>query len=399
MRLEPNKIARVIISNENGSATVETLDNQVITNKVKSQALTKAIEKGETFMWYLDGIWKRQGYLKVTEQVEVLQYIKSYTVMKEEKIAIATSTNPVLGLISTAVDKKPKELFCSDLKWKFLSRSVIRGKNIMMTGAAGTGKTYTAQKVAEGLGRKFYYFNLGATQDPRSTLIGNTHFKEGEGTFFNSSLFVQAIQEEESVILLDELSRANPEAWNILMTVLDEGQRYLRLDEQEGAPTIKVAKGVSFIATANIGNEFTSTRVMDRALMDRFTIVEVDALDEENETKLLKQNFPELDSRFAEAIANIADMSRKELKTESPRISTAISTRSTLELAGLIYDGFKLTEAAEVAVLPFYDAEGGVDSERTFIQQIIQKHSHLDKPVVEKTVVEEIDEDVFTLVD
>jgi nitric oxide reductase NorQ protein len=266
----------------------------------------------------------------------------------------------------------------------------------MMTGAAGTGKTYTAQKVAEGLEREFFYFNLGATQDPRSTLIGNTHFKEGDGTFFNASLFVKAIQTEDSVILLDELSRANPEAWNILMTVLDEGQRYLRLDEQEGAPTIKVAKGVSFIATANIGNEFTSTRVMDRALMDRFTIVEVDALDEEKEKELLLQNYPELDVKFASAIANIADMSRKELKTENPRLSTAISTRSTLELAGLIYDGFKLSEAAEVAVLPFYDAEGGVDSERTYVQQLIQKHSHLDNPVVE-TVDTDVTDDVFTI--
>ena len=62
------------------------------------------------------------------------------------------------------------------------------------------------------------------------------------------------------------------------MTVLDEGQRYLRLDEDVNAPLIKVANGVSFIATANIGTEYTSTRVLDRALMDRFEIIEVDIL-------------------------------------------------------------------------------------------------------------------------
>ena len=49
------------------------------------------------------------------------------------------------------------------------------------------------------------------------------------------------------------------------MTVLDGGQRYLRLDEAEGSPIVNVAEGVTFIATANIGNEYTSTRVMDRA--------------------------------------------------------------------------------------------------------------------------------------
>ena len=60
------------------------------------------------------------------------------------------------------------------------------------------------------------------------------------------------------------------------MTVLDAGQRYLRLDEASGQATINVADGVTFIATANIGNEYTSTRVMDKALMDRFTIIEMD---------------------------------------------------------------------------------------------------------------------------
>jgi nitric oxide reductase NorQ protein len=320
---------------------------------------------------------------------------------KTAKVAepVVQVENPVMNLIATAVEKKPLDLFCTDLKWKFLVRSVLRGKNIMMTGAAGTGKTYTAQQVAKGMEKPFFYFNLGATQDPRATLIGTTQFKEGEGTLFNQSLFVQAIQTEGAVVLLDELSRANPEAANILMTVLDEGQRYLRLDEQEGAPTIKVAKGVSFIATANIGNEYTATRVMDRALMDRFTIVEVDALDAEGEQALLLNNFPELNVRYAEAIADIADSSRKELKTDMPRISTAISTRSTLELAGLIYDGFKLTEAAEVAVLPFFDNEGGADSERTFVKQLIQKYSHLDNPESIVDSAENNDEDLFNIQD
>ena len=49
----------------------------------------------------------------------------------------------------------------------------------------------------------------------------------------------------------------------------------MKLDGQE---TINVAEGVTFVATANIGNEYTSTRVMDKALMDRFIIVEMDVL-------------------------------------------------------------------------------------------------------------------------
>jgi nitric oxide reductase NorQ protein len=205
-------------------------------------------------------------------------------------------------------------------------------------------------------------------------LIGNTHFSKEDGTYFSESLFVKAIQTENAVILLDELSRAHPEAWNILMTVLDLNQRYLRLDEKDGAPTIKVAPGVSFIATANVGNEYTSTRVMDRALMDRFITIEMDALDQDMEYKLLKMKYPAAHDASVRAVAEIASITRKELKASNPKLTSSISTRAAVEIASLIYDGFSLAEAAEVAIYPFFSEDGGVDSERTYVKQIVQKY-------------------------
>jgi nitric oxide reductase NorQ protein len=261
----------------------------------------------------------------------------------------------------------------SELKWKYLIRSAVRGKNIMMTGPAGCGKTMAAKSVVNSLDRPDFYFNLGATQDPRSTLIGNTHFDQAKGTYFSKSLFVEAIQTPNAVILLDELSRAHPDAWNILMTVLDYGQRYLRLDEKDGSETIKVAEGVTFVATANIGNEYTSTRVMDKALMDRFTIVEMDVLSENDENELLTYMFPHVDSTVISNVAKIATLTRTESSSDTARITSGISTRTTVELCGLLFDGFNLEESAEVSIYPQYDSTGGVDSERTFVKQIVQK--------------------------
>ena len=288
-------------------------------------------------------------------------------------VEIPSNHEEVLNFIHSSYSLKPAGLMMSELKWKYLIRSAVRGKNIMMTGPAGCGKTMAAKSVVNSLDRPDFYFNMGSTQDPRGTLIGNTHFNKDKGTYFSESLFVQAIQTPNSVILLDELSRAHPDAWNILMTVLDYGQRYLRLDESDGSETIKVADGVTFIGTANIGNEYTSTRVMDKALMDRFTIVEMDVLSEEDENQLLNYMFPNVDSKVLGSVAKIASLTRVESSSDTARIPSGISTRTTVELCGLLYDGFELVEAAEVCIYPQYDNTGGVDSERTFVKQIVQK--------------------------
>ena len=288
-------------------------------------------------------------------------------------VEVPTDHAEVLNFIHSSYSLKPKMLMMSELKWKYLVRSGVRGKNIMMTGPAGCGKTMAAKSLVNSLDRPDYYFNLGATQDPRSTLIGNTHFDSKKGTYFSESHFVKAIQTPNAVILLDELSRAHPDAWNILMTVLDYGQRYLRLDESNGSDTIKVADGVTFVATANIGNEYTSTRVMDKALMDRFTIVEMDVLSEDEENTLLNMMFPSVDSNVLGNVAKIATLTRTESNSDTARITSGISTRTTVELCGLLYDGFSLQEGAEVSIYPQYDNTGGVDSERTFVKQIVQK--------------------------
>ena len=112
---------------------------------------------------------------------------------------------------------------------------------------------------------------------------------------------------------------------------------------------------------------------MDKALMDRFTIVEMDVLSEEDENKLLNYMFPNVDSNVLSSVAKIASLTRSESSSETARINSGISTRTTVELCGLLYDGFALEEAAEVSIYPQYDSTGGVDSERTFVKQIVQK--------------------------
>ena len=307
-------------------------------------------------------------------KVPMEMFESSITPVVNTSVEIPTDHDEVLNFIHSSYNLKPAGLVMKELKWKYLIRSAVRGKNIMMTGPAGCGKTMAAKSLVNSLDRPDFYFNLGATQDPRATLIGNTHFDKKKGTYFSEALFVKAIQTPNAVILLDELSRAHPDAWNILMTVLDSGQRYLRLDEADGQDTIPVAEGVTFVATANIGNEYTSTRVMDKALMDRFIIVEMDVLTSEEEHGLLMYMFPHVDKDILKSVSEIASLTRNESKSDAGRITSGISTRTSVEVAGLLFDGFGLDEAAEVTIYPQFPDDGGLESERTYVKQLVQKY-------------------------
>lgn len=283
----------------------------------------------------------------------------------------------VLNLIRKSVQNIPVDFYITDIKWRVLNRSILRGKNLMITGPTGCGKTAVVKHAAKSLNRDMTIINMGATQDPRISLIGNTSYDSTSGTVFNKSEFVKAITTPNQVVVLDELTRIHPEGVNILMTVLDPSQRYLRIDEDNENECIKVAEGVSFIATANIGNEYTSTRTLDRAFNDRFQIFEMDVLDYEKELELLNKKYPN-QKNINNNLCNFSNDIKSNYYSDDSIIEAFISTRVLLETADLISDGFTLEEAVETIILPYFDNSNGIESERTFVKQIFQKYNQED---------------------
>jgi MoxR-like ATPase len=297
-------------------------------------------------------------------------------------------------ILRTCVSLKPKELIISDLKWKYLVRAIIRSKNVMIIGPSGCAKTMAARCVATALKRPFEKFNVGSTQDARATLIGNTTYKKDTGTVFHKSAFVKAITTPNTVVLLDELTRGTHDAWNIILPTIDPIQRCLRLDEDEMSAVVTVAEGVSFVATANIGNEYTSTRVLDKAIARRFPIkLEMSPLDG-SELKYLFgiffQSRTDEEIKLMKTLAALSDDLIAQCKMDDAKISTIISPANMVEMAELVMDGFNLEEIAEAAIYPEYDDNGGGDSERCFVKSILQKYfpknvkSPINDPLINK---------------
>lgn len=294
----------------------------------------------------------------------------------------------VISFISDCTKFIPEDFRISDINWKFAMRSIIRGKNLLILGDSGCGKTKLANSLAKALDRKFFYFNMGATQDARSTLIGNTHFSKEDGTFVAEAHFIKAIKTPGAIVFLDEMSRAHPDAHNILMTALDYDQRYVRIDENVDTETVKVAENVSFVMTANVGSEYTATRTMDRALLDRCTMLLMPNLSYQEENNLLTYLYPELNPHWVHAIAEIADYTRKEIRSESTLIDTILSTRNTVQIGEFMMDGFSFKDAAEVLIYPLYPEVGGGASPRISMQQKVQVYLK-DEPILRKDVMTE----------
>jgi ATPase subunit of ABC transporter with duplicated ATPase domains len=148
-------------------------DAEIVNVPVGSVMRRQAGTSGKAIRGYKNS--KGKNSYRMVEMEEYNMLIKPLKENGEVNIEPATDHEAIKKIIHTdSINLKPKNLIIKDIKWKYLIRSAVRGKNIMMTGAAGCGKTMAAKHLVTQFERPDFYFNLGSTQDPRATLIGNT---------------------------------------------------------------------------------------------------------------------------------------------------------------------------------------------------------------------------------
>jgi len=241
----------------------------------------------------------------------------------------------------------------NETKKEMLLTLVGEGKNCLITGATGTGKTTLCFEVAESLGLNPVVINCGSTQDARSSLLGYFTLKDGS-TVFEDSDFLRSVQEPNTLIILDELSRASDDAYNIIFPVLDF-RRNIRVDEKEGeGRMVEVDSSVRFIATANVGLEYSSTRSIDRALCDRFRIFNLEYIKGKQLKKYIKSTEGKDISSLASPLLSLYDYSH--LLFEEGKIATRISTRAILESLCLL-SKFKMKDIVDFNILSIFEQD------------------------------------------
>lgn len=269
----------------------------------------------------------------------------------------------------------PKSFYVNAKVWEQLLFTMDNGGNVLITGPSGSGKSELVYLAAKALQHPIAAFNFGAMQEPRTALIGATHFDKEKGTWFAESRFVKAVKEPRGTILLDELTRdRGSSAHNILLPLLDR-QGYLALDEHDESPIVKKGDKVSFVATANIGTEYTGTEALDKAMKDRMDIViEMEWPPKQYEVKILMSRCPGLRAASAAALVDIAETQRK-LAVEDMEFSEQISTRMLISAGIRIGNGMEFADAVKFSISNHFSSEGGDSSERTQVMQICQKQT------------------------
>lgn len=250
--------------------------------------------------------------------------------------------------------------------WYLLLRNITNQINTMMIGPTGGGKTELVMLACERLGIDCSVYDMGSMYDPVAGLLGVHRLQKGGESVFDYAKFTEDIQ-KPGVILLDELSRAPVTTNNLLFPCLDSRRKLpVEIAGGDDEREIKIHPDCCFVATANVGAEYTGTMSMDRALINRFFPLELDYMPEIYELGVLCARCG-VDSASARTIVKIANTIRSMYKKQE--IGCAVSTRETLMVCELISDGWDLLKALELVFLPLFEGTN-LDGERGIVRKL-----------------------------
>lgn len=284
------------------------------------------------------------------------------TVSEETRAKISASLKAKKGVVSEAVEAIEPRLKADDSKIKtdgntvtlndyfkvekgtfeILKHNIEYGVNTMLIGPTGTGKTEVVANIAKVFGLPLTIFDMGTMTDPVMGLVG-THVITVENgvtkSEFKRSRFSEVIQ-QPGIVLLDELSRAGAMANNLLFPCLDFRKELPMEYSFHDTTPVRIHPQCVFFSTANMGSQYTGTHKLDRALLDRFMLIEVDSISESDVIATLEAEFPKITKTKIKKLVDVFTKINKE--HEEFKISFNLSLRHLKTIATLVENGFTI---------------------------------------------------------
>lgn len=301
------------------------------------------------------------------DDYEKMQYPSNFDITKKYNL----DTHKEQTILDTIKEKYPYPdistgFYVEEKNWNYLVRNIMQHKNTMLIGPTGTGKTELIIKICNILGIGCRIYDMGSMQDPLTDLLGS-HRLENGSSVFDYAKFVEDVQ-KPGVILLDELSRAPLMTNNILFPCLDSRRQLpIEIADSHHDRIVKVHPECTFIATANIGSEYSGTNEIDAALLNRFLPLQLDYLPANIEVEILKIRINIDDNS---AIEVVSKFNRIRSAYKDSQISKSVSTRELIACGELIHDGFSISESIDFVVCQKY-ISNNYDDELKTVKKII----------------------------
>ena len=245
---------------------------------------------------------------------------------------------------------------------------ILEEENILLSGPKATGKNLLSDNLSEIFGRPQWNTSFHINTDSAS-LIGTDTFIDNEVKLRRGSVYECAVNGGFGIF--DEINMAKNDAIVVLHSALD----YRRVIDVPGYERINLHPATRFIGTMNY--EYAGTKELNEALVSRFLVIDMPAVDEEKLKMILKREFPSVDDeKLYQFIGIFLDL---QLKAENGEISTkAIDLRGMIGALKTIKRGLKPTLAINMGItgktFDIYEKEMVSDIIRTRILEGWESH-------------------------
>lgn len=234
----------------------------------------------------------------------------------------------------------PKFPYMGKEVWEKAIAAILSGKNLLLVGEKSTGKNVLCENLAYAFQRPLWNVSFHINMDS-SILIGTDTLENGNVSFRPGPIYSAA--KYGGFAILDEINMAKNEAMAVLHASLD----YRRSIDVPGYENINIHPATRFIATMNYG--YQGTRDLNEALLSRFVVIEMPAIEKENLIRLIKRKFPSMKDSYVNQFSFLYfDL---KTKAEAGEISpTGPDLRGIFDGIDLIKEGISLDEALDMSL-------------------------------------------------